>query len=275
MIKIKELSCTLGNATVLNNINIDFNTNEICAVIGVNGSGKSTLSRHLNGLYLPDYGEVLVDGIKTTSKKELYKIRRKVGMVFQDPASQAVATVVDDDIAFAPENFGLSEDETAQRVEFAMEAAGITHLRGRIIKSLSGGEKQAVAIASVLAMKPDYIVFDEATSMLDPLSKTRIFNCAANLKNMLGTGIIWITQNMEEAALCDRVVVINKGIIKADGTPQNIFYNNRLIEECRLDVPKSVSLANSLKERGFDIGTPITLEDVTKNILKGVKNTDD
>lgn len=205
MITIDKLTYIADGMTILNNVTVSFEAGKLTAVIGKNGSGKSTLARHINALYLPQSGTVTIDGLITSDKKNLKAIRTSVGMVFQDPAAQAVAAVVEDDIAFAPENMGCTPEETENRIEYALAAVGIEHLRHRNITTLSGGERQAAAIAGVLAMKPRYIIFDEATSMLDSQTRTRIFTLGKSLAND-GLGIIWITQNMDEAHSADKVI---------------------------------------------------------------------
>lgn len=250
MIEIKNLSYHTGNKIILNNITTTFEAGKFTALIGMNGSGKSTLTKLLNALYLPTLGNVTVDGIDTSDYKALKTIRSSVGMVFQDPSLQAVASVVEDDIAFAPEHLGLSSRETNRRVADALSAAGITHLKDRVIATLSGGEKQLTAIAAVLAMNPKYIVFDEATSMLDPTARKNVFNLATELAKK-GTGIIWITQNMEEAEKADTVTVIHNGKIALSDTPYNVFYKND-ITQFGLDEPESIRLKKAILKSGIN-----------------------
>ncbi len=251
MIEIKNLSYAVGNKTILNNISTTFEAGKITALIGVNGSGKSTLAKHLNALYIPQSGSVTVNGYDTRSRKALKSIRSSVGMVFQDPTLQAVAPIVIDDIAFAPEHLGVSPAETQERVSYAMSLTGTEHLKDNPMNTLSGGEKQLVAIAGVLAMKPQYIVFDEATSMLDPVSRKNIFNIAKNLVKD-GLGIIWITQNMEEAEMCDIVTVMCNGEVKVSDTPQKIFYENDIFQYGILE-PEIITLKKAIITSGLSI----------------------
>ncbi|MGM9937321.1 MAG: ABC transporter ATP-binding protein, partial [Candidatus Ornithomonoglobus sp.] len=223
------------------------------AILGRNGSGKSTLAKHLNAILIPKDGDVFVDGINTKDEKKIFDVRERVGMVFQNPESQAVASIVEDDTAFAPENLGLPEEEILRRVEFALEAAGISHLRGKAISALSGGQKQLTAIAGILAMQPEYMVFDEGSSMLDPLARKRILDCVMSLKKELGISIVWITHYMEEAAAADRVIILDNGQITADGTPEDIFSDCDLILRSGLDMPQSSQLCLMLKESGLPL----------------------
>lgn len=251
MIEIKNLSCSVGDKNILNNITTTFEAGKFTALIGVNGSGKSTLAKHLNALYLPQSGTVTVDGTDTALKRALKLIRSSVAMVFQDPSLQAVATVVADDVAFAPEHLGLSPEETNERVEYALSVTETEHLKDRQISTLSGGEKQLAAIAAVLAMNPRYIVFDEATSMLDPVAKSKVLNLAKKLTQK-GIGIIWITQNMEEAEDADTVTVMYDGKVAISDTPYNVFYKND-ISKYGLKEPQSIKLKKAIREAGIDV----------------------
>ena len=248
MIDIKRLSRSYDGQTILDNIDLQIEKGGFTVILGRNGSGKSTLVRHLNALLLPESGSVTVDGLDTSDPSAVFDIRSRVGMVFQNPDSQAVASIVEDDTAFAPENLGLNEDETQRRIDHALDAVGISHLRRRSIGSLSGGQKQLVAIAGILAMQPDYMVFDEATSMLDPAARHRVLDCVLKLKERLT--IIWITHYMEEAVSADRVIIMDNGRIKADGTPRDIFSDPELLGAAGLRLPKSAELALRLKKAG-------------------------
>lgn len=251
MIEITNLSYSVGDNHILNDVTATFKPGEMTALIGVTGSGKSTLARHINALYIPHSGTVTVDGLNIKEKKQLKNIRSRVAMVFQDPNLQTIATIVEDDVAFAPENMGLSPSETDERVNNALSLTGIEALRKREIATLSGGEKQLVAIAGALAMKPKYIIFDEATSMLDPTSRKKIFNIAKELTKK-SMGIIWITHNMEEAFRADTVTVIHKGTVALTGTPENIFFNNDI--SCYgLEMPESLRIKKILLDANIDI----------------------
>jgi energy-coupling factor transport system ATP-binding protein len=272
MIEITHLSHTYGDKTILDDINLNISDGAFTAILGRNGSGKSTLAKHLNAILIPKRGHVTVDGMDTADESLIYDIREKVGMVFQNPESQAVASVVEDDTAFAPENLGLSEEETEARVEFALNAVGLTSHRKKAISTLSGGQKQLTAIAGILAMRPKYMVFDEGTSMLDPAARKRVLDCVIHLKNELNIAVIWITHYMDEAALADRVIILDNGKIAADGAPKDVFSDSKLIEGAGLDLPESARLCLMLINGGVRIPktclTPTDLADTLAKLLK-------
>lgn len=273
MIEITGLCRSYEGRAVLQNINLNIEKGGFTAILGSNGSGKSTLIRHLNALLIPERGKVVVDGMDTADKSAVFDIRERIGMVFQNPDSQAVSSIVEDDTAFAPENLGLDGNETQKRVDFALEAVGISHLRRKSINALSGGEKQLAAIAGILAMRPEYMIFDECTSMLDPSARQRILDCVQKLRNEYGTTIIWITHYMDEAASADRVIIMNKGTISADGAPREIFSDIKLIENSGLRLPECTSIALMLKKAGFALDTlPLTVSEFcesTKRLVGG------
>ena len=231
---------------------------EYIALVGMNGSGKSTLAKLLNGLYLPSAGDVVIDGVNTRDEERTFDIRRKVGMVFQNPDNQMVATIIEDDVAFGPENVGVPREEIVERVDEALEAVGMTEFRTRSASKLSGGQKQRVAIAGVLAMRPDIIVFDESTSMLDPEGRREILAVARKL-NANGITVITITHNMDEAAQADRIIALKKGKIVADGTPKEVFAS-AAVGECGLMLPPAAETARLLAERGFSFSETVTSE---------------
>lgn len=267
MIQITGLCRSYSGRDVLKNIELKIEPGSFTSIVGANGSGKSTLAAHINALLVPEHGSVIVDGMDTRDTSCLFDIRERVGMVMQNPDSQAVASIVEDDTAFAPENLGLDEVETNRRIDYALDAAGITNLRHRPISTLSGGQKQLTAIAGILAMRPKYMVCDEATSMLDPSSRQRVLSCVRRLNKDLGMTVIWITHYMDETAQSDRVVVLDNGEIAADGTPVNIFSNTALLERCALELPPCAALAAELKKAGINIGTlPLTVKDCTEMI---------
>lgn len=232
---------------------------EYIALVGMNGSGKSTLAKLLNGLYVPSAGDVVVDGINTRDEERTFDVRRKVGMVFQNPDNQMVATIIEDDVAFGPENVGVPREEIVERVDAALEAVGMTEFRTRSASKLSGGQKQRVAIAGVLAMRPDVIVFDESTSMLDPEGRREILSVARSL-NETGITVIAITHNMDEAAQADRIIALKKGKIVADGTPKEVF-SSSAVAECGLTLPPAAELGRMLAEKGFRFSGTVTSED--------------
>lgn len=253
MIEVKGLYSRIGGRTILNDINMRIERGTFTAILGRNGSGKSTLAKHLNGLMIPKEGSVTVDGIPTSDEERIFDIREKVGIVFQNPESQAAAAIVEDDTAFGPENLGLDAEEIAQRTEFALKETGIYHLRRRPINELSGGQKQLAAIAGILAMRPRYIVFDESTSMLDPVSRKKVISCARRLKSELNMSVIWITHYMEEAALSDRIMIMDGGRITADAPPAEIFSDPEMTEESGLCLPPCAKLCQMLKKSGLPI----------------------
>lgn len=253
MIEINALRRSYNGAAALDGIDMNIRKGSFTVILGRNGSGKSTFARHLNALLIPQSGAVAVDGIDTRERRRVFDVRERVGMVFQNPESQAAATIVEDDTAFAPENLGLDAEEIERRVEFALDAAGISKLRRRGISTLSGGQKQLTAIAGALALLPEYLVFDEATSMLDPSARTRIVDCAKRLRSERGTGIIWITHNMEEAAGADRVIILDEGRIAADGTPSEMFSEYELILRSGLELPQCAALCLALKRGGLPL----------------------
>lgn len=221
MIKINNLHCRLGGRDVLHDISLTLEPQSFSALLGPNGSGKSTLAKHFNALLSPPKkGMVIVDDLDAADSKNIYEIRAVVGMVFQNPESQSVAPIVEDDVAFGCENLGLSCAVTEKRVDEALMLCGINHLRKREINTLSAGEKQLTAIAGIIAMHPKYIVFDEAVSMLDENSKKAVFDCAMSLKRKLGTAIIWITHDIHEAMLAERIIMLENGKISLNSAPE-------------------------------------------------------
>ena len=266
MIEINGLCRSYNKTEVLKNVTLSFEPGTFTAVLGRNGSGKSTLARHINAILLPQRGCVSVDGLNTSDDSLVYEIRERAGMVFQNPESQAVASIVEDDTAFAPENLGLDTDEIIKRVDTALRDAGIERLRKKPISALSGGQKQLTAVAGILAMRPGYMIFDEGTSMLDPESRKRVMDCVERLKNELGIGVIWITHYMEEAVTADRVIIFDRGAIKADGTPEEVFSDTELIADSGLELPPAARLCMRLRKEGFDIPLTLTAEDCAREI---------
>lgn len=243
----------------LRGVSFSVEKGEFVALTGMNGSGKSTLAKLLNGLFTPSAGDVLIEGINTRDAERTFDIRRKAGMVFQNPDNQMVATVIEDDVAFGPENVGIPREEIVERVDWALEAVGMSEFRKRSASKLSGGQKQRVAIAGVLAMKPDIIIFDESTSMLDPEGRAEIMEVAKKL-NATGITVISITHNMDEATQADRIIVLRKGRLVLDGTPKEVFASPE-VEACGLALPPATELARMLTERGFAFSETVTDED--------------
>lgn len=224
---------------------------ERLAVVGHNGSGKSTLAKHLNGLLLPTSGRVLVNGIDTRDEARRREVRQTVGMVFQNPDNQLVATVVEEDVAFGPENLGLPSEEIRRRVDESLERVDLAHLRTRPPHLLSGGQKQRVAIAGVLAMRPRVLVLDEATALLDPLGRSEVRAAVGRLRAE-GTTVVAVTHFMDEAVEADRVVVMDAGRIALEGTPRDVFGQADRLRALRLDVPQIAELARRLARRRPD-----------------------
>ncbi|MFD3449639.1 energy-coupling factor transporter ATPase [Microbacteriaceae bacterium 4G12] len=234
--------------SVLNDISFEVYPGEYVAIIGHNGSGKSTISKHLNGLLKPKKGDVWVHGMNTKDKQQQLDIRKKVGMVFQHPDNQIVATIVEDDVAFGLENIGVSRIEMKERIDFALEVVGMTAFRHRPPHHLSGGQKQRIAIAGVIAMRPDCLVLDEATSMLDAYGRRDILNVVRKL-NKEGMTIITVTHHMSEVAEADRVIVIEGGKIVIQGTPREVFMQQRVLHQLNLDIPQVSQMAQLIHQK--------------------------
>ena len=237
----------------LKNITAQIRKGGFTAIIGTNGSGKSTLARHLNALLLPTEGELLVDGMNTSDESAVWKIRQKVGMVFQNPDNQLVAAIVEEDVAFGPENLGVPPGEIRERVEQALQKVGMTAYRGQAPSMLSGGQKQRIAIAGVLAMQPDCIVLDEPTAMLDPKGRAEVMATIHELNEKEGITIVLITHFMEEAVTADRVMVIDRGVLQMDGTAREVFSQADKLTEIGLDVPVAADLSRRLRKAGMAV----------------------
>ncbi len=255
----------------LDDINLSINKGEFIAIIGVNGSGKSTLAKHLNGLLLPTEGACFVDGIKVEDSEEIWKIRQKVSMVFQNPDNQIIATIVEDDIAFGPENMGLSREEIRERVEFALKSLHIEHLRKFAPHLLSGGQKQLTAIAGAIAMRTNCLVLDEPTAMLDPQGRIAVMKALKELHEKYNMTIIMITHFMEEAMQTQRIIVMDDGKVIRDGTPKQIFEDKKKLKALGLEVPLSVDIADELRHRGVKISDDVfTAEQLAVELEKVV-----
>ena len=245
----------------LTGVTLSVQKGEFVAVIGHNGSGKSTFAKLINALYTPEAGSVIVDGMDTSDEKNVWEIRRRAGMVFQNPDNQMVATIVEEDVAFGPENIGVPPAEIRKRVDDALEMVDMSEYKERAPHMLSGGQKQRVAIAGVLAMQPELIIFDEPTAMLDPEGRGEVMETAMML-NKKGTTIIFITHYMEEALFADRVVVMSAGGVLAQGTPAQVFDNKQVLSEAGISAPPHIELYHRLKRAGFGgPGCPVSIED--------------
>lgn len=255
------------NVAVIKDFNLDFERGSFTVILGHNGSGKSTLAKLLNGLYKPDSGNITVDGIDTTDEENEIEIKRRVGMVFQNPDNQLIASIVEEDVAFGPENLGYSPNEIRERVDNALKAVNMYEHRRHAPHHLSGGQKQRVAIAGIIAMQPDCIVLDEPTAMLDPKGRAEIIDTIVSLNREKGITIVLITHFMEEAELADRVIVMNKGEIIADDSPKVIFSDVKTLKSVSLDVPQTTELLFKLNESGFCLPTDVISIEETANVI--------
>lgn len=257
--------------TVLNDFSLDIKRGSFTVVLGHNGSGKSTLAKLLNGLYKPTEGEIAVDGISTSDEQSEIEIKRRVGLVFQNPDNQLVASIVEEDVAFGPENLGHTSDVIRAEVDEALKAVDMYEFRKSTPHRLSGGQKQRIAIAGIIAMKPDCIVLDEPTAMLDPKGRAEIISTIKKLNRENGITIVLITHFMEEAVDADRVIVMDSGKIVADSTPKDIFSNIQLLKDVGLDVPQTTELLYRLKQGGMNISTDvISIEESAQKIYDAI-----
>ena len=257
---IFEYTNQSGANRVLKSIDLSIGKGEFVAILGHNGSGKSTLAKHFNAILLPSQGCVWVDGIQTDNEKLLFDIRSKVGLVFQNPDNQIVASIIEEDVALAPENLGVEPSQIRVQVDNALEAVGMTKYTKHAVHHLSGGQKQRVAIAGILAMNPECIVLDEPTAMLDPKGRSEIMKTIRKL-NQNGTTVVLITHFMEEAVEAGRVIVIDSGEIVLDGEPKQVFSQVEKLKEVGLDVPPQTELCVHLKNQGYDIQADVLTED--------------
>ena len=275
MIKTQDLAFTYPgtedqvNTRALRGVDVTIERGSFVVILGHNGSGKSTLAKTFNAVLLPSGGKVYVEGMDTMDESLLLEIRRRVGMVFQNPDNQIVANVVEEDVAFAPENLGVPSAEIRKRVDDALEAVGMTQFVKHAPHLLSGGQKQRIAIAGVLAMKPECIVLDEATAMLDPIGRREVLAAVEKLNREQGITVVLITHHMNEAEHADRVIVMNEGLVVMDGKPREVFTRKKELEDIGLAVPDTVSLLFSLREAGMDVPVDaITVEECADVIAK-------
>ena len=275
MIKTQDLAFTYPgtedqvNTRALRGVDVAIERGSFVVILGHNGSGKSTLAKTFNAVLLPSGGKVYVEGMDTMDESLLLEIRRRVGMVFQNPDNQIVANVVEEDVAFAPENLGVPSAEIRKRVDDALEAVGMTQFVKHAPHLLSGGQKQRIAIAGVLAMKPECSVLDEATAMLDPIGRREVLAAVEKLNREQGITVVLITHHMNEAEHADRVIVMNDGLVVMDGKPREVFTRKKELEDIGLAVPDTVSLLFSLREAGMDVPVDaITVEECADAIAK-------
>ena len=269
MISIEDITFTYedGGREALSNVTLEIKDGEFIAVVGHNGSGKSTLAKHLNALLLPSSGRVLVDGMDTADPANTLSIRQKVGMVFQNPDNQLVTTVVEEDVAFGPENIGVPSEEIRARVDAALASVGMTKFATGAPHMLSGGQKQRIAIAGMLAMEPEVLVLDEATAMLDPRGRREIIETVNRLHQEKGITVVMITQYMEEAISADRVAVMADGRLLAIGSPREVFDQTDMLRAHRLDVPVMKELAERLRREGaIETDDILTVEEMAEAV---------
>lgn len=259
-------------STALDHVDLDVKPGEFIAILGHNGSGKSTLAKHINALLAPTEGSLFVDGKDVTAEENILPIRQAAGMVFQNPDNQIIASIVEEDVGFGPENIGVPTDEIWQRVEESLKSVGMLKYRNHSPNKLSGGQKQRVAIAGVVAMQPKCIVLDEPTAMLDPNGRGDVIRTAVELNQKKGVTIILITHYMEEVVDADRVFVMDKGKVVMQGTPRQIFSQVGKLKEYRLDVPQVTILADLLRQSGLDIPIGVLRrEELAEAILRAAQ----
>lgn len=273
-IKVEDVSFSYQNeenlklTKVLSDITIEVNKGEFLALLGHNGSGKSTLAKHFNAMLLPQGGRVFVNGMDTKDQELMYKIRQTVGLVLQNPDNQIIASIVEEDVAFGPENLGLDPSEIRNRVDEALKAVNVYEHRLKAPHKLSGGQKQRVAIAGIIAMQPECIVLDEPTSMLDPRGRKEVIDTIKMLNKKYGITIILITHYMEEAVMADRVIVMDEGKMLISGKPRNVFSKVSILKSHGLDVPQATDLIERLKEFGFKLPSGVLDEDECTAVLE-------
>lgn len=254
------------SGAVLRNVSFSVDAGEYVCMLGRNGSGKSTVARLINGLLLPASGKVTVFGMDTADKAQTFNVRKRVGIVFQNPDNQQVAAIVEDDVAFGPENLGLSREEIGKRIDFALDGANMRKYRYEMADKLSGGQKQRVAVAGMLAMRPDVLILDESTSMLDARGRKEVLGVVKKL-NDEGMTVISVTHYMDEAADADRIIVLSDGEIVEDGLPDEIFGNAEDLRRYGLELPRAAYIAENLRKRGVPLKSGILTEDVLSEEL--------
>ncbi len=283
MIKVKDLAFEYirrdedGNVESINraidNVSLEVKKGDFIAVLGANGSGKSTLAKHINAILYPTQGSIWVNGLNTAEEKNLWDIRQTAGMVFQNPDNQIIATVVEEDVGFGPENLGIPTEEIWKRVEKSLEAVGMLEFRNSSPNKLSGGQKQRVAIAGIMAMKPECIVLDEPTAMLDPNGRKEVIATVRELNKTENVTVILITHHMDEVIYADKVFVMEKGNVVMEGTPREIFSRVEEIKKYRLDVPQVTELAYELSKAGLNLPAGVLTVDELVQSLEALKGS--
>ena len=279
IIEIKNVSYEYSNQdeegvsyTAVKNLSLNIERGSFTVILGHNGSGKSTLAKMLNGLYKPTFGDIFIDGINTRDEETEIEVKRRVGMVFQNPDNQLIASIVEEDVAFGPENLGLEPPVIRERVKNALKAVGMEEYANSTPHRLSGGQKQRIAIAGIIAMEPECLVLDEPTAMLDPKGRREIISTLHKLNKEKGITVILITHYMEEAENADRVLVMNDGEIIKDATPKEVFMDVELLKSVGLDVPQTTELLYNLQKSGFGVNTNvISIIDTAKEIAKALR----
>ena len=268
-ISFEDVSFAYDKKFLFEHLNFEVEEGEFVAILGHNGSGKSTLARLCDGLLLADRGKISIFG-KTIEGKKLYDIRKEVGIVFQNPDNQTVASIVEDDVAFGAENIALPRDEIKERIDFALKAVGIEHLREATVSRLSGGQKQRVAIAGVLALKPKIMILDEATAMLDPRGRREIIQVVKKLHREEGITVLLVTHFMEEALLADRAIVMHEGKIVMNASPREIFSRSDELIQYNLTLPRIGYISKKLREGGLDVADTLDPQTLAEEIAKCV-----
>ncbi len=262
LIELNDVSYSYDKANfAVKKVSLKVEEGEYIAIIGHNGSGKSTLAKIMNALVVPDKGEAVVDGLSSSDKKSVFEIRKRVGVVFQNPDNQLVASIVEDDVAFGPENLGVPRKEIGERIDFALESVNMQKYRHRSPTRLSGGQKQRIAIAGVLALKPKVLVLDESTAMLDPKGRKEVLAVAKKLNKEQKTTIVSITHYMDEVVEADRVIVMSRGQIVMEGTPQEIFARKDEVKVYDLELPLATVVADKLRAKGVNLPDGILTEE--------------
>lgn len=257
------------NAPVIKDLSLEIEEGKYIAIIGHNGSGKSTLAKLLNGLLKVDKGDIIVDGLSVLEKQNLFEIRKRVGVVFQNPDNQLIASIVEDEVAFGVENIGVKREEMEKRIEFALSSVGMSEFRKSTPSRLSGGQKQRIAIAGVLALMPKVIVLDESTAMLDPKGRKEVLEVVKKLNKEQNITVIAITHYMEETVFSDEIIVLDKGKIALKGAPKEIFSEKQKIKELGLELPPVTALAEKLKNAGLNINESLlTVEELEAELCK-------
>ena len=263
----------MNESPVLKDLSVEINEGDFVAVLGHNGSGKSTFAKLLNMILIPTSGNIYIDGVNicdsSMTDNDVLDLRKKIGMVFQNPDNQLVATIVEDDVAFGPENLGIPSEEIRERVNSALRDVGMLEYAKHEPHRLSGGQKQRVAIAGIMAMMPKCIIFDESTAMLDPMGRKEVMNSIIRLNREKGITVVMITHYMEEAAMADRIIVLDDGSLLLDGTPEQVFSHEDVLKSCGLSVPQCTELTNRLKKNGYNVvGNTVSIEECADAIYK-------